>query len=395
MFGQRGSVKQGIANGECLGCLRGGHREGWHPTCLSPPCMALPFFDHQPKRLDQVVAVDLGGRQTKAVHLQSKGDRMVLLGYTLQEAPRSEKKLSVETLGAHVRGVFKALGDRTRHAALAVGVLEAAVRHAELPPLPLADMRQMLRLNSKTYLQQDYPDHVFDCAPLLSRSPAKPEAGKAAPSGPLKQKVLVGATKRQMLDDLKAACRAAGVQPQHIGPGMVGPINAFEAAEPELFAKEVLALVEIGFKHSVITMLRQGELVMNRVVAIGGDHLTNSLAEALGISPAEAEGIKIGMPTEVQAHLEPAVVALGRELRASLDFFEHQQDVAVSQVFLSGGSARSEFIVRALQNELMVPCKTWNPAGKLHLSLPAEQQAGFEAAAPQLAVAVGTALAAF
>jgi type IV pilus assembly protein PilM len=359
--------------------------------------MALPFLDRQSNRLDQVVAIDLGGRQTKAVHLQSKGDRLTLLAYTVQEAPKADKKPSVEVLGNHVRSVFKALGDRTRHAALAVGVPEAFVRHAELPPMPLTDMRQMLRLNSKTYLQQDYPEHVFDCVILLSRIAAgKPEAGKpAAPTNtPNKQKVLVGATKRQVLDDLKNACRAAGVVAQHISPGMIGPINAFEAAEPETLAKEVVALVDIGYKHTTITMLRHGELAMNRVVTIGGDHLTNSLAESLGISPAEAEGIKIGMPGEVQPNLEPAVVALGRELRASLDFFEHQQDVAVSQVFVSGGSAQSEFIVRSLQTELMVPCKTWNPAGKLQLSLSAEQQAGFAPVASQLAVAVGAAVAA-
>ena len=39
------------------------------------------------------------------------------------------------------------------------------------------------------------------------------------------------------------------------------------------------------------------------------------LAEALSISYAEAEGIKVGMPTEVQTHLESLLLPLGRELR--------------------------------------------------------------------------------
>ena len=47
----------------------------------------------------------------------------------------------------------------------------------------------------------------------------------------------------------------------------------------------------------------------------------------MNISYAEAEGIKVGMPGEVQAALESQVQPLGRELRASLDFFEHQQIV--------------------------------------------------------------------
>ena len=90
--------------------------------------------------------------------------------------------------------------------------------------------------------------------------------------------------------------------------------------------------------------------------------MTNGLAEALSISYAEAEGIKIGMPAEVQPQLESLLLPLGRELRASIDFFEHQQDRPVTQVFLTGGSSRSEFIVQKLQQELMVECKILNPS---------------------------------
>jgi type IV pilus assembly protein PilM len=133
---------------------------------------------------------------------------------------------------------------------------------------------------------------------------------------------------------------------------------------------------------------------MHRVVNMGGDKITAGLAEALGISYAEAEGIKVGMATEVQSSLEPLVQLLGRELRAFIDFFEHQQDVAVSQVFVSGGSARGELLVQALQLELLVPCKVWNPAKSFELLLSPEQREQFDAVAPQLTVAVGAALSA-
>jgi type IV pilus assembly protein PilM len=358
--------------------------------------MALPFLNSGSKRIDQVVAVDLGARQTKAVHLQSREDRLTLVGYTVQEAPNREKDLSPEALGEHLKGLFKALGDRTRCTALAVGVPDAFVRHADLPPMPVGDMRQLLRLNSKTHLQQDYPDHVFDCSVLIPKNAAdKPDGAKPpAPPAPQRQKVVVGGARRQVVEELTAACRLAGANVREISPGMLGPMNAFEAAEPEVFSKQVIGLVDVGFKHTTIAILMNGELAMNRVVTVGGDHLTASLVDSLGISYAEAEGIKVGMATEVQQNLEMVVAALGRELRASIDFFEHQHDMTVNQVFLSGGSARSEFLLRSLQTELMVPCKTWNPAQRLELSLPVEQRAGLEQTAPQLAVAIGTAAAA-
>jgi Tfp pilus assembly PilM family ATPase len=115
----------------------------------------------------------------------------------------------------------------------------------------------------------------------------------------------------------------------------------------------------------------------------------------MGIGYQEAEGIKVGMAAEVQSNLEPLLIPLGRELRASIDAFEHQQDKAVSQVFISGGSARSEMIVQALQSELMVPCKSWSPVGFLEMALPAAKMAEIEQVGPQLTVAIGAGMAAF
>ena len=142
-------------------------------------------------------------------------------------------------------------------------------------------------------------------------------------------------------------------------------------------------------------MLNHGEVVMNRVVALAGDHLTASLVEARGITYTEAESLKIGSAEDVQQALEPVLASLGRELRASVDFFEHQHDVTVNRIFMSGGSVGNEFILHSLQRELMMTCNTWNPAQRLQLSLPIEQRAGLEQVAPLLAVVIGTAVAVF
>jgi len=206
---------------------------------------------------------------------------------------------------------------------------------------------------------------------------------------------LVGGAKAQLLEDLQTAVRSTGFVPDQFVPGILGPVNAFEMAQPEIFSKEVVALADIGFKSTTISILMEGELALNRVVPIGGDKMTSGLAESMGISYAEAEGIKVGMPAEVMPNLEPLLIPLGRELRASIDFFEHQQDKTVSQVFFSGATARSEIILQTLQNELLVPCKSWNPISFLQLSLPPQQLAEVEQVSPQLAVAVGAAMSSF
>ncbi len=357
--------------------------------------MALPFLNGAAKKRDQLISIDLGGRTTKAVHLQRKGERFTLSGYALLDAPIYERNLSADLLGEHLKSICQALDSKTRSVSLAIGVNDSIVRHADFPQMPVSDMRQVLKNNSKNYLQQDLPGHVFDCfifpPRLPDKSAEKPKLGSNAP----KYKVLVAGAKKQLIDDIQNAVRATGLMADHVVPGLVGPVNAFEMCMPEIYSREVVALVDLGFKNSSICILQEGELVLSRVVNIGGDRLTNGLAESLGISYAEAEGIKVGMPMEVQSNLEALVTPLGRELRASIDFFEHQHDKTVSVVYISGGSARSEFIIQLLQTELMVECKPWNPVSSLESALPPQQAAEIDHVAPQLTVAVGAALGAF
>lgn len=357
--------------------------------------MALPFFDSGiRKKRDQIVAVDLGGRTTKAVHLQRRGPGFVLCGYALLDAPIFDKILSVDLLAEHLKAVAQALHAKTKYVTLTLGSNDALLRHAEMPRMPVEDLRLVLKHSSRVYLQQELANHVFDCHFLSDNDQLKPSDPSKGPAGPPKQRVLVAGARKQLVDDYAEGARRAGLIAHQIVPGSIGPVNAFEQAMPEVCANEVVALVDLGFKGSFITILQQGELILSRAVNIGGDRVTHGLAEALNISYAEAEGIKVGMPGEVQAQLESLVTPLGRELRASIDFFEHQQDRPVAQVFLTGASARSEFIVRTLQKEMMIDCKILNPTTFLQMELPPQQTVEIQQVAPQLTVALGVALAA-
>jgi hypothetical protein len=64
-------------------------------------------------------------------------------------------------------------------------------------------------------------------------------------------------------------------------------------------------------------------------------------------------------------------------------------------VYLSGGSARSETIKQALEEEVHLPCTRWNPLAQLELALPEEKAAYVERDAPQLVSAMGAAITCF
>src|SRR5687768_3743538 len=158
-------------------CWRGGHPIGTG-RAEQPPDMALPSFSRTAKKRDQIIAIDLGGRTTKAVHLQRKNDAYSLGSFAVLDAPIYEKAYAPEILSDHLKNVHRALGGtRTKVLALALGVSDAIFRQVELPLIPADEVRAMLKYNSKNYLQQDLPDHVFDCY-FLAPSASQKADGK-------------------------------------------------------------------------------------------------------------------------------------------------------------------------------------------------------------------------
>ena len=111
--------------------------------------MALPFLNSSAKKRDQMLSIDLGGRTTKAVQLQRRGDDFVLSRYALIDAPIYEKNLSADLLTEHLKSISQSMDTKSKLITLAVGVNESVVRHADLPQMPVDDMRQVLKNNAK------------------------------------------------------------------------------------------------------------------------------------------------------------------------------------------------------------------------------------------------------
>ena len=136
-----------------------------------------------------MLAVDLGGRTTKAVHVQRRGQGFALCGYALLDAPIFDKTLSADLLTEHLKAVAQALEAKTKAVTLTLGVNDALVRHTEMPRLPADDMRLVLKHSSRTYLQQDLANHVFDCH-VLAAAVARPtgQTGGIPQGAPLARK---------------------------------------------------------------------------------------------------------------------------------------------------------------------------------------------------------------
>ena len=104
--------------------------------------MGLPILDSAISgKRDQMMAVDLGSRTTKAVCLQRRGQGFALCGFALLDAPIYEKTLPPELLTEHLKAVSQTLQSKTRFVSLTASVNDAQVRHADLPRMPRGNRR--------------------------------------------------------------------------------------------------------------------------------------------------------------------------------------------------------------------------------------------------------------
>jgi type IV pilus assembly protein PilM len=337
------------------------------------------------KRREEIIAIDLGTKMTKAVLLRRVGEEYILRNYVLMEAPSAEKALSRSVWADHIRKVGRALGSTTRRVVLAMGPTTAIFSQTELPAAAPSDLRKMIKLSPKNYLQQDLPDHVFDC--YVTPGDDGEGGGRTARR---KARVLVAAARRPLVEDLVDGARDSGYVVEQITLSQVATVNAFAAANPEA-PGEAVAFLDIGFRHSTISISYRSRLALVRVVNIGADQLADVMQQATsrGEMTSQEEDENPAMDA-LQVSVQKAIRGLAKEVDASIGFFLSQNDLPVHQVYVSGGSARSTLILQTLELELGVPCRAWNPALALKQEGAASRRAGdLEYEAPQLTVAVG------
>ena len=349
----------------------------------------MPSPARRSQKRDEVIAIDLGARVTKAVRLRARGTEIVLVNYALLELEEAERIPARDVLAEHLRKVVRSLGANVRRVVLSLGSSKSLLTHLDLPGASPSDLRRMIRLSPRNYLQRDVEDHLFDChVGNGSREPGTEHVSRTR----RKAKVLVGGARQSEVGDLLMAAHDAGLTVECITLSQVAIANAFRARPEE--KGEVVALLDIGFATTTINIMMAGDLVFTRVINFGAERFSDAVSQSAKLRlPDSGEGDGPAQD-EMQTRLQRAILLLAREVDASIGFFVSQHEATLSRILVSGGSARSQFILQTLEAELGLPCESWGPAGFLKIELPEGRRLELEYEAPQLLVAAGAGLSA-
>ena len=268
------------------------------------------------------------------------------------------------------------------------------VRQADVPALNADDLRSSLKFDGQELIPIAMDEATFDFSVL--------DDGKGGQPGPGNDtmRILIVAAHRDVLRQHLAALKGAGLTATAIYPAPLALMRAVppapEGSDPS--AGEVI--VSIGAE--LTTVLGQaGVPRFIRSLTVGGDNVTETIANAMHLKMAAAERLKRGAVASGAPQLAQARKAMSVELRdlaedvrGTVDFFMAQTEGStIERLLITGGASQTEGLASAIGSSVSASVMQMDPFSALALdgNLGLEREA-IERASASATTAVGLAL---
>ena len=344
------------------------------------------------------IGLDIGTSGVRAAELTfGKGDiTLEKFGQVAlpEGAVRDGEVVNPDAVAAAIKQLWAHTKFSSKKVVIGVANQKVVVRQVDLPWMPLDELRKSLPFQVQDFVPMPVEQAVLDFHPLE-------EIG--ADNGSRVLRGLLVAASREMVNASLAAVQQAGLTPVMVDLTSFAVIRALADVDHLGLGAPVEALVDVGARVTNIVVHQGGVPRFVRILLMGGQDVTDAVAERMGVPQDQAEGLKQqlglgvagdGMDVQaVQRVVEAVSAAFVDEIRGSLDYYLASSGSApISRPVLTGGGGRLGGLAHRLQVTTRVPVEVGAPMKGLAVGrtgLSPEQIAFVE---PLAAVPVGLAL---
>ena len=345
-----------------------------------------------------VVGLDIGTSGVRAAELRPgrSGPSLERFGQVALPpgAVRDGEVVDPDAVAVALRELWQRVGFHTKKVVVGVANQRVVVRQVDLPWLPPDELRASLAFQVQDYIPMPVDQAVLDFHPIEEL---------AGEGGARTLRVLLVAASREMVGKALQAVESAGLTPTMVDLTSFAVLRASAHAGSGFGVVEAEALVDIGASVTNIIVHQAGVPRFVRVLLMGGDDITGSIAERLGLPMDEAEGLKrstgyapvLGAfePDATSRAIESSAGAFVEEVRGSLDYYLAQSGSArVGRVVISGGGARLTGLVERLSAATRLPVEVARPLSQLRVGRTGLSEADLAEVEPLVSVPVGLAL---
>ncbi len=292
-----------------------------------------------------MLGIDIGSYSIKAVVVKSSGRGGVSIEQIACEVlPEQFRGGNVDTttLQRITAGLVKRVGRGQNKVAFGVPtssvILKTIEVDSELGGSLLEGEVQLELVNFVPFpLDQVYADYFS-----LGQSSQNPG----------KQEVFVAASRRDVVDKIANSIDVKTIKSKEVDVEAFALGQVLEAIKGKDY-RDAYAIVDIGYLSTTISVFKAGSMLFNREQQIGGHHLTESIAEAQGVTLTEAEQVKHQSPNSVPDSVIVGYLdSLSEQIGLGLEFFSSTNDVFLETIYLTGGGASLNGLVDNLQRSL-------------------------------------------
>ena len=256
----------------------------------------------------------------------------------------------------HTRAALVALGGRVKTPGPVTLVLPAHLALTKLIKTPRVEPSKrdkVVRFEAEQSIPYALDDVVWDHVTAAEHD--------------LDVEVLLAAAKLEAVEPLCAAVQAAGFEPRLVLPSPLATLAAFRLVQG--VTKEPALVLNLGARSTTLLHI-EGKRFVARTLALGGQSITQQIAENQDCDAEEAEVIKLSdrSASLTADAMEMLATRLAQEITRSVLHFKRQSGLGnPTRVHLTGGGARLAGLGEALAAKLKVPVDRLDVLGAVEI----------------------------
>lgn len=308
----------------------------------------------------QVIGLDLGTSSIKMMELKVTGRTFKLVNFGMSAIPEGivdgGEILDPAALSNIILALHKELKFKTKN--ISVGMFGGAVivKKISMPRIDPKLISEQIQWEAEQYIPFDLSEVNLDYH-LLKGDNSNSET----------MDLLLVAAKHDYIIRYFEAIEMAGLKCSLIDVNGFALANCFEINYGSGNG-ETIALINIGAGVTNLVVVENGGVVFCRDIPIGGNLFNMEISRELGVSPQEAEELKIGYshsqsnPAELEQVISNTNEMFCEEVKESFNFYEQSKSGApVSSIYLSGGSIKIPKLLDSISNATGLNCQLLNP----------------------------------
>lgn len=302
------------------------------------------------------VGLDIGTTHVRAAELERSGSSATLTRYGEVTLPpgavRDGEVHDPSVVADALRRLWAQAKFTSKDVNIGVGNQRVVVREVDVPRMPAAQVRAALPYQVQGLLPMPLDEALLDFYPTGE--------GESA-NGPTLHGMLVAATRDTVSASLMAV-ESAGLRPRMVDLDSFALLRAL-ARGP--YGQGTVAVVEVGARRTHVVIATDGRPRFVRILAAGGQNVTDAVVSALGVDQVQAEEIKrnVGIGAAVPPEYAPAseavstaVVKLVESVRNTFTYFAgNNHGAGVESVVLTGGGAHLPGLGQYLASATRLP----------------------------------------